>query len=223
MTDPLQPDTAPPPLPLQRFADWLLRKEILGMAQLIWLSMIFAACGAYLLAYSQEAIALVGCAVFIQLRLLCDLLGRMMHEHGEAKPKALLWHELSDRFSDGILLVALGYAIGHGWLGWLTAMLAAGTAHIRLFGNSTGLPVNYAHTMGKSFRMLVMTAGCLLGAIENHFSHSNFLLGVTIVTLCIGSVIACFFRIRRLLDALNLQEELDKPTEQAAVWQQKDE
>lgn len=63
------------PSRLQRFIRWLSQNDRMSPQQLIWLDMIFSACGAYLLVHSQESIALIGCAVY-PIALILQFVGK---------------------------------------------------------------------------------------------------------------------------------------------------
>src|SRR5580698_6464905 len=97
-------------------------------------SVVFAALGAWLLVRFANSGALLGAALCIQLRLLCNML-------------------------DGI--VALGYAAGNPTLGWYGALAAAVTAYIRVLGGALGQAQDFRGPMAKPHRMEVATIGCL--------------------------------------------------------------
>ncbi|OSI12584.1 CDP-alcohol phosphatidyltransferase family protein [Neisseria canis] len=191
-----------------RFAAWLAAKDSPTPNQISILSAVFAACGAGLLAYSQHAAALVGCAIFIQLRLMCNLLdGMVAVEGGKKTDTGEIFNEFPDRVADSVLIVALGYAIGQGWLGWLGALLAMATAYIRVFGGSLGFPQDFLGPMAKQHRMAVLTLGCLLGAVESHYNQTNFLLGVSLVAIVIGSAITCYKRTQAIAELMRLRAD----------------
>src|SRR5690606_23492802 len=101
------------------------------------LSIFFAAIGAAALLHWPGVGGLIACAVCIQLRLICNLLdGMVAMEGGKQTPTGALYNEYPDRIADSLLIVALGYAAGLPWLGWLGALLAALTAYVRLSGAS---------------------------------------------------------------------------------------
>ncbi len=81
----------------------------------------------------------------IQLRLLCNLLdGMVAVEGGRGSPVGALYNEFPDRVADTLLIVALGYAAGAGWLGWAGALAAAFTAYVRVFGGRFGQAQDFA-------------------------------------------------------------------------------
>src|ERR1700741_773744 len=91
----------------------------------------FAAAGAACLVLApQHPMVWLAAAVFIQLRLLANLMdGLIAVEGGRKSPTGALFNEFPDRIEDSLLLVAAGYAAGHPTLGWWAALLAVGTAH----------------------------------------------------------------------------------------------
>src|SRR6516165_8796773 len=81
---------------------------------------------------SARAAFLLAAAIFIQLRLLANLLdGLMAVEEGKKTPTGVLYNEIPDRIADTVLLVAVGYASGWPDLGWFAAVVAIATAYIR--------------------------------------------------------------------------------------------
>src|SRR5262245_37218046 len=134
------------------------------------LSLVFAAAGAAALLWLPAPWNLLACAAGIQLRLLCNLLDGMVAIEGGRKSKVgALYNEVPDRVADSLFIVALGYAIGTPWLGWLGALAAAVTAYIRVLGGTFGLPQDFRGPMAKQHRMATMTLGCLLGIAEFYF------------------------------------------------------
>lgn len=166
-------------------------------------SVFFALLGAALLVYFPTHItALVGCALFIQLRLVCNLLdGMVAVEGGKKSALGQIYNEFPDRIADSLLIVALGYAIDSPSLGWFGALAAALTAYVRVFGASLGLPQDYRGPMAKQHRMAVLTAGCLLGAAELSLTEqtphaSQYALYLAAVVIAIGSIATCATRTR---------------------------
>jgi phosphatidylglycerophosphate synthase len=107
-------------------------------------SVVFAAAGAALLAFKPDAVGLIGCAIAVQARLVCNLLdGMVAIEGGKKSAVGALYNEFPDRIADSLLIVALGYGIGWPALGWFGALVAALTAYIRVFGGSLGLAQDF--------------------------------------------------------------------------------
>ena len=104
-------------------------------------------------------------AAGVQIRLLCNLMDGLVAVEGGLKSKAGdLFNEAPDRIEDTVLLVAAGYACGHGDLGWACATLALCTAYLRALGASLSLGQDYRGPGAKPHRMAALTLG-LLGAI----------------------------------------------------------
>lgn len=196
---------------MQRIAAWLARTGITPN-QISCIAMFFAAVGGLLLAFgSHSAVALVLCALFVQLRLLCNLFdGMVAVEGGKKTPTGELYNELPDRVSDSLFITALGYAVSLDWLGWLAALLAALTAYVRVFGGSIGLPQSFRGPMAKQHRMAVLTTSCLLGAAEMYYGQSRYVLTIGLIAIAAGSAATCALRIRDIADAktqLALEEQ----------------
>ena len=188
----------------QRFAHWLAVKKILTPNQISLLSIVFAAVGALCLCLSAYPAALVAAALCVQLRLLCNLFDGMVAVEGGMKtPGGELFNEFPDRVADSLLLVALGYGAGLGWLGWLCALLAALTAYVRIFGGSLGLVQSFRGPMAKQHRMAVLTAACLLGAWEAAAHQSVYTLQVAACLIAVGSAATCWLRSRDIYRELH--------------------
>jgi phosphatidylglycerophosphate synthase len=114
--------------------------------------------------------AFAAAAVFIQLRLLCNLIdGLVAVECGKKTPTGDIWNEAPDRFSDIAILVGTGYAaFWFGWgpeLGYLAALGAVLTAYVRALGASLGAGQDFCGPGAKPQRMALCTGGAVLVAI----------------------------------------------------------
>jgi phosphatidylglycerophosphate synthase len=110
-------------------------------------------------------------AAGVQLRLLCNLMDGLVAIEGGLKSKAGdLFNEAPDRVEDTVLLVAAGYAAGHGELGWVCATLAMCAAYVRALGASLGLGQDYRGPGAKPHRMAMLTVGLLSAAACSAFS-----------------------------------------------------
>jgi phosphatidylglycerophosphate synthase len=164
------------------------------------LSLLFAAAGAAGLLWLDRPWNLVACAAGVQLRLLCNLLDGMVAIEGGRKSKVgVIYNEVPDRIADSVFIVALGYAIGLPWLGWLGALVAAITAYIRVLGGTFGLAQDFRGPMAKQHRMAVLTLGCLLGIAEFHWfaapDGTQRMLYAAAVAIAAGALATCFTRI----------------------------
>lgn len=167
--------------------------------QISLLSIFFAAAGAMLLFWSANVPGLLLCALCVQLRLICNLLdGMVAMEGGKQTATGALFNEFPDRVADSLLIVALGYAAGQPWLGWLGALLAALTAYVRLAGASLGQPQDFRGPMAKQHRMAVLTATCLLAVVERLSTGTNYVLLVGSAVIALGSLITCITRTRAI-------------------------
>ncbi len=158
-------------------------------------SIAFAAAGAAALLHWGGSLGLLACAVGIQLRLICNLLdGMVAVEGGKQSAVGQLYNEFPDRIADSVLIIALGYAVGVPWLGWLGALAAALTAYIRVFGGALGFAQDFRGPMAKQHRMAVMTVACVVGAAEFAWRGSLFSLQVAAWVIAIGALVTCVTR-----------------------------
>jgi phosphatidylglycerophosphate synthase len=185
--------------PWARQAALLLTRRRISPNQISLASLAFAALGLVLLLVAATPIGLIICAACIQARLACNLLdGMVAIEGGQQSALGQLYNEFPDRIADALLLVALGYAIQLAWLGWLSALLAVLTAYIRVFGGSLGLPQDFTGPMAKPHRMAVLTAGCLLGALEQSLYGTRYALTGAAIIIAFGAAITCVRRTRSI-------------------------
>jgi phosphatidylglycerophosphate synthase len=177
------------------------------------LSLFFAAAGSAGLIWLPAPWNLAACAAGVQLRLLCNLLDGMVAIEGGRKSKlGVLYNEVPDRVADSLFLVALGYAIGMPWLGWLGALAAAVTAYIRVLGGTYGLAQDFRGPMAKQHRMATLTLGCLLSLVEFYFFDQTgfdpqgtsglFMLKLAAWVIAIGALVTCLTRIHAIAQQL---------------------
>ena len=189
-----------------RFAAYLARRHSPTPNQISALSVVFAALGAVslvLFPYTHY-VSLLFCILFVQLRLLCNLLdGMVAVEGGKKTAIGDLFNEFPDRLADSVLLIALGYAVNLDWLGWLAALLAAFTAYIRVFGGSLGFVQNFSGPMAKQHRMAVLSAACLCCVVEGYLWQTAYSLPVGLVIITLGSIATCIKRTLLLVQQLN--------------------
>jgi phosphatidylglycerophosphate synthase len=197
---------------IQRLASVLVE---VGMTpnQISVASVVFAGLGALtLLAVPighgpTQIFALAATALFIQMRLLCNLLdGLMAVEGGLRTTYGDIFNEFPDRIADSMLLVCAGYAAqcgALGWqLGWSAALLACMTAYIRAFGDAKGLGQDFSGPMAKQQRMFILTVACLLTPLESFIFNSNWSMLAALIIINIGSVITCVRRTYKIADGL---------------------
>ncbi len=178
----------------QRTASFLAGTNV-SPNQISVASVFFAGIGAAMLLLYPVPAGLLGCAIAIQGRLVCNLLdGMVAVEGGKKSPLGQLYNEFPDRVADSLLIVALGYAIDLPSLGWLGALAATLTAYVRVFGGSLGLPQDFRGPMAKQHRMAMMTAGCVFGAIEQASVGTMYSLTVACLIIVFGSLVTCITR-----------------------------
>jgi phosphatidylglycerophosphate synthase len=166
-------------------------------------SMLAAGVGAVGLVFFPQPWKAVVCVFGIQFRLLCNLLdGMVAVEHQKQTRFGALYNEFPDRVSDSVLLVALGYASGIPWLGWLGALFAALTAYIRVFGAALGFAQDFRGPMAKQHRMAVLTLGVLFSVIEHFAVGTHYSLAITCGLIAAGSLLTCGVRIDALVRKL---------------------
>jgi phosphatidylglycerophosphate synthase len=173
----------------------LLVKRDISPNQISVASIAFALAGAVALNIDNGLVGSIICAVGIQLRLLCNLFdGMVAIEGGKKSDIGSLYNEFPDRIADSLLIIALGYAIGHADLGWFAALAAALTAYVRVFGGSIGLKQSFMGPMAKQHRMAVMTGALVLNAIETSLYGTHYSLLVALIVIAAGSAATCVTR-----------------------------
>ena len=167
-------------------------------------SVLFAGLGAAALLAGGAPWSLLAAAACVQLRLLCNLLdGMVAVEGGKQSPTGALYNEIPDRLADSMLIVAAGYAVAAPWLGWCGALLAMMTAYLRALGGALGLPQDFRGPMAKPHRMAVLTAGCVLGALEAAGWGTRYALLLALWCIGIGSLVTCATRTAAIARALS--------------------
>jgi phosphatidylglycerophosphate synthase len=173
----------------------LLVKRDISPNQISVASIAFALAGAVALNIDNGLVGSIICAVGIQLRLLCNLFdGMVAIEGGKKSDIGSLYNEFPDRIADSLLIIALGYAIGHADLGWFAALAAALTAYVRVFGGSIGLKQSFMGPMAKQHRMAVMTGALVLNAVETSLYGTHYSLLIALIVIAAGSAATCVTR-----------------------------
>lgn len=144
-------------------AAWLAQSRVTpNQISMLSMGMAALAAGAFYLGGSW----LFAAALFMQLRLLCNLLdGMVAVEGGKSTSDGPFWNEFPDRISDILIFVGLGYGIGLPTLGWVAAALAVLTAYVRELGCNAGLPADFSGPMAKPHRMALLTVAALLAGL----------------------------------------------------------
>ncbi len=140
-------------------------------------------------------------AVFILLRLLCNLMdGMVAIEGGLGTPAGEIYNDLPDRISDALILCAVGYSLP--WpsyareLGWTAAFLAIVTAYIRILGGALGLKQDFRGPMAKPQRMAVIIAASSVAPFDSR------VLALALVVVAVGSLLTAVLRLRSIFRQL---------------------
>ena len=150
---------------------------------------------------------LLATAALIQMRLLCNLLdGMVAVEFGKKTKSGEIYNDLPDRISDALTLIPAGYlSVWVSWgpeLGWAAGLLAVMTAYVRMLGASLGSPHYFLGPMAKQHRMAVMTAACLLSAVEVGLGWRGPVFTVALMIIVLGSLYTVFRRVHRIYQDL---------------------
>jgi phosphatidylglycerophosphate synthase len=124
----------------------------------------------------KAALLWLAAAACIQLRLLCNLLdGMVAVEGGKGNAIGPLYNEVPDRIADVLILVGAGYStnqepgvlklFGELPLGWACAVMAVGTAYLRLLQGTLTGSQSFIGPMAKQHRMALLTLGTLTAAV----------------------------------------------------------
>jgi phosphatidylglycerophosphate synthase len=143
-------------------------------------------------------------AVFIQLRLICNLLdGMVAVEGGRKSAVGDLYNEVPDRISDPAILIGAGFAWGScPILGFTAALLALFVAYVRAIGASVGAGQVFLGPMAKPQRMAVMTAASVLSAfISGQFAIPGTttelgICGLSLLVICLGGLVTSIRRLK---------------------------
>lgn len=142
-------------------------------------------------------------AAGIQLRLLCNLLdGLLAIEGGLKSPTGDLYNEVPDRVEDVLILGAAGLAVSDQrwgvWIGPAAALLAVGTAYVRLLGGSLGFSQDFSGPMAKQHRMFALTVGTLVAALEHAFRGTTNALWLALLVIIVGAAFTLTRRLSRI-------------------------
>lgn len=157
---------------------------------------------------ATRAVLLLAAALFIQLRLLCNLLdGMVAVEGGRGSKSGELYNDAPDRVADALILVGAGYALSWpSWgcaLGWAAALAALLTAYVRMLGGSLGLRQDFCGPMAKPHRMALLTGACLLSMFEGLAPVARgWVLLMALVIIIAGGLYTAWRRLCRIHSAL---------------------
>ena len=190
------------------------------------ISIVFAAgsLAFYLLAPEMKtpgtaALMWFGAAACIQFRLLCNLLdGMVAVEGGKGSVTGPIYNEAPDRIADVLILIGAGYStnvepgviklFGELPLGWSCAVLAMGTAYIRLLQGTLTGQQSFMGPMAKQHRMAVLTLGTLIAVGEQLFSQAIAgadirFLKIALIVIFFGAIVTCVRRLSLIVRQLH--------------------
>lgn len=135
-------------------------------------------------------------ALFIQLRLICNLMdGMVAVEFGKKSKTGDLWNDVPDRFADFLIILGAGllaraqpYAMD---LAYINGGLAILTAYLRVLGASVGSPQYFSGPMAKPQRMALLTLAFLL---ESYFANGIYAY-MALILMLVGQALTCYRRL----------------------------
>lgn len=145
-------------------------------------------------------------AVFVQLRLLANLLdGMVAIGSGKASPSGELYNEVPDRVADALILIGAGFAAGGTpALGYGAALCAVFVAYVRALGSSLGASALFIGPMAKPQRMATITAACVYTACVpadwpgGVAGNGPGAMSVALAVIVAGSAVTAVRRLRRI-------------------------
>ena len=143
-------------------------------------------------------------ALLVVGRLLCNMLdGTVAVARGTTSKFGELMNEAPDRFSDVVILAALGYGDGGSpELAWAAATFALATAYVRALGKSMGFPGDYRGPMAKQHRMWVVIALGLVGLILPRLVMEQHLAAWAAGLVAVGSIVTSLRRLAGIVGKL---------------------
>ncbi len=179
--------------------------------------MVFALIAAVLMLIAARADGLVfsmlciAAAIFIQLRLLANVLDGLVADSGaQATLAGRLFNEWPDRVSDVMILSSFGWMIvdpAMRMLGALAACLAVMTAYTRELGRCIDAPQMFQGPMAKQHRMATLTIALIVmaawpGSAERIATVADRVIALPAITLLVV-IMGCTLTIYRRLRALH--------------------
>jgi phosphatidylglycerophosphate synthase len=134
-------------------------------------------------------------AVFVQLRLLANLLdGMVAIGRRVASARGELWNEVPDRVSDTAILLGLGVAAGSPAWGLAASLGAMSAAYIRAVGRAVGAPSDFRGPMAKQHRMALVT-GLAVWCAATPLAWNAALSYWSLVVIAVLSVVTAMRRL----------------------------
>ncbi|MFX4217275.1 CDP-alcohol phosphatidyltransferase family protein [Aliarcobacter butzleri] len=196
----------------QKFASYLSKKDITPNQISIGSIVASFIASTFILLISNNNlftiwISPILAALFIQMRLLCNLFdGMVALEGGKSTKSGELFNDIPDRVSDSLLFIALGYSITNISfgieLGYLAALFAALTAYVRVLGTSMQAGSCFKGPMAKQHRMAILTTALILTPFELSLFSTDYILTITLFIITIGSFLTIVNRTKTIYNTL---------------------
>ena len=158
----------------------------------------------YLSNTSNKILFLFLAALFIQLRLICNLMdGMVAVEHKKKTKSGDIFNDVPDRFADFLIIVGAGYSVSHMFaalpLAYTAGAIAIMTAYIRVLGASLKSPHYFNGVMAKPQRMAILTISALVNIILYKFNIEFNLIYISLWIIVIGGLVTCFSRLSKII------------------------
>lgn len=196
----------------QKFASYLSKKDITPNQISIGSIVASFIASIFILLISNDNlftiwISPILAALFIQMRLLCNLFdGMVALEGGKSTKSGELFNDIPDRVSDSLLFIALGYSITNISfgieLGYLATLFAALTAYVRVLGASMQAGSCFKGPMAKQHRMAILTTALILTPFELLLFATDYILIITLFVIAIGSFLTIVNRTKTIYNTL---------------------
>lgn len=196
----------------QKFASYLSKKDITPNQISIGSIVASFIASIFILFISNDNlftiwISPILAALFIQMRLLCNLFdGMVALEGGKSTKSGELFNDIPDRVSDSLLFIALGYSITNISfgieLGYLAALFAALTAYVRVLGASMQAGSCFKGPMAKQHRMAILTTALILTPFELSLFATDYILTITLFIITMGSFLTIVNRTKTIYNTL---------------------
>jgi len=155
--------------------------------------------------------AFLGAALFIQLRLLANMLdGMVAIATGKTSPVGELYNEIPDRVSDAAICIGAGFAAGSvPALGYLAACVAIFVAYVRAEGKVAGAHQEYCGPMAKPHRMFALTVAAIYCGLAPEAWQPTLrepmeagLMAMALALIIVGGLVTAVRRLVRIARAL---------------------
>jgi phosphatidylglycerophosphate synthase len=173
--------------------------------QISILSMVMAVVSLISFYYSNHNKLLLVCAaIFIQMRLLCNLFdGMVAVEHGKKTSTGDIYNDAPDRVADVLIIFGLALAVRDQpyalHLGWAASIIAVMTAYIRVLGRSLGTTSYFIGPMAKQHRMFLITISAITDYILHLIDIDFSISYISLYVMVVGGTVTCLRRLNKII------------------------